>query len=443
MKHTLRVGLVLALGVCLFSPVYASGLRNPKTLQVRDEGVSQGDAKAMDFTGSSVSASVASGVATITVTGASASGSNGNVQYNDGGSSLGGDPSFSWNKTSNMLGISRDAGQVGLAFVISSDTGVTLASMSHDGGATLNSLTLANRLSVDSGGTGLTSGTSGGILGFTASGTISSSNLLTASAVIVGGGSGSLPTAITADTATVGHFLGSTAGSPAFRQVVTSDVNGVLGSNNGGTGLTTFTKGDLLVPNASGNIVKLAVGGTDGYVLSVDSTTTTGLKWGPVGGGGSGTPGGTANQFQYNSAGAFGGTSVMTWDATNLRASIGVGTGPVSFDVAGSVRNVRTQLTDAATINLDASRSSNFLVILGGNRTLGNPTNLVPGQAITLLVSQDATGSRKLGFGTGYKFGSDCPSYDSSTIAGTKDYIFMRANSNVSMDVCGVSKGFR
>ena len=36
-----------------------------------------------------------------------------------------------------------------------------------------------------------------------------------------------------------------------------------------------------------------------------------------TGGGGSGTPGGSTTQFQYNNAGAFGGTSGFTWDGTN------------------------------------------------------------------------------------------------------------------------------
>jgi len=48
-------------------------------------------------------------------------------------------------------------------------------------------------LSVSRGGTGLTSGTSGGVLSFTGSGTLASSGLLTQNNVVVGGGAGAAP----------------------------------------------------------------------------------------------------------------------------------------------------------------------------------------------------------------------------------------------------------
>jgi hypothetical protein len=55
---------------------------------------------------------------------------------------------------------------------------------------------------------------------------------------------------------------------------------------NGGTGQTTYTKGDLLCASGSTTLVKLAVG-TNGQVLTSDSTAACGVSWG--GGGGSGT----------------------------------------------------------------------------------------------------------------------------------------------------------
>ena len=201
----------------------------------------------------------------------------GNVQFNSAGS-FGGGGNINWDDTNNRLRLSADGGQVGIAFVVSNDAGAVKANISYDGGATVNSLTLANRLSVDSGGTGLTSGTSGGVLAFTAAGTISSSNLLTASAVLVGGGSGAAPTAITADTATVGHFLASHAANPAFRQIQSGDMAGVFDQADGALGITAYTKGDLLSANASSQIVKFPVGSM-GQMLSVDNGTTFGVKW--------------------------------------------------------------------------------------------------------------------------------------------------------------------
>lgn len=78
-------------------------------------------------------------------------------------------------------------------------------------------------LGVAAGGTNLTSGTSGGVLGFTASGTLASSTALTANGVVIGGGAGATPTSIAADTTTT-DALFATAGAPAFRAITFSDL---------------------------------------------------------------------------------------------------------------------------------------------------------------------------------------------------------------------------
>lgn len=53
-------------------------------------------------------------------------------------------------------------------------------------------------------------------------------------------------------------------------------------------------------------------------------------------------------------------------------------------------------LTDAATITWDMSTGIDFVVTLGGNRTLGNPSNTVVGRRGRIRVVQDGTGSRTL-----------------------------------------------
>jgi hypothetical protein len=47
-------------------------------------------------------------------------------------------------------------------------------------------------------------------------------------------------------------------------------------------------KGDLIVGTGADTFSRLAVGGTNGHVLTVDSGETTGLKWAAAGGGGGG-----------------------------------------------------------------------------------------------------------------------------------------------------------
>lgn len=53
-------------------------------------------------------------------------------------------------------------------------------------------------------------------------------------------------------------------------------------------------------------------------------------------------------------------------------------------------------LTDAATVSVDASLGTVYDLTLGGNRTMGAPTNSSVGQRITFIVRQDGTGARTL-----------------------------------------------
>jgi len=79
---------------------------------------------------------------------------------------------------------------------------------------------------------------------------------------------------------------------------LSTGVTGTLPIANGGTGQTaqtaafdalapTTTKGDLIVHNGTDNI-RVAVGGTNGHVLTVDSAEASGVKWAASGGGGGG-----------------------------------------------------------------------------------------------------------------------------------------------------------
>ena len=86
-------------------------------------------------------------------------------------------------------------------------------------------------------------------------------------------------------------------------------------------------------------------------------------------------------------------------DATTTVAGLAVAQ---SFTKAQ--RGTVVALTDAATIAVDLSLGNNFSVTLGGNRTLGAPTNQTAGQSGVIVVTQDSTGSRTLAYNTVYKF---------------------------------------
>jgi hypothetical protein len=67
-------------------------------------------------------------------------------------------------------------------------------------------------------------------------------------------------------------------------------------------------------------------------------------------------------------------------------------------------RGTPVALTDAATVSVDLSLSNHYTLTLGGNRTLGAPTNQTAGQSGVIVLSQDATGSRTLAFASVWKF---------------------------------------
>ena len=82
-------------------------------------------------------------------------------------------------------------------------------------------------------------------------------------------------------------------------------------------------------------------------------------------------------------------------------------------------------LTDGATIAVDFNAGQNFAVQLGGNRTLGNPTNCVPGQTGSAFIIQDGTGGRTLSYGANWEFaGGTAPTLSTAISAVDRlDYI--------------------
>ena len=80
-------------------------------------------------------------------------------------------------------------------------------------------------------------------------------------------------------------------------------------------------------------------------------------------------------------------------------------------------------LTDAATIAVDASLGNYLTVTLGGNRTLGTPSNPLAGQKVVIAVTQPASGGPyTLAYNSSWNWGAGGPPV-LSTAAGKTDFL--------------------
>lgn len=83
-------------------------------------------------------------------------------------------------------------------------------------------------LGVAHGGTSLSSGTSGGVLYFSGTGTIASSAALAANQIVLGGGAGQPPATLGSLGTTTTVLHGNAAGAPSFSAIVAGDLDSAL-----------------------------------------------------------------------------------------------------------------------------------------------------------------------------------------------------------------------
>ena len=110
-------------------------------------------------------------------------------------------------------------------------------------------------------------------------------------------------------------------------------------------------------------------------------------------------------------------------------------TTPGNFVIGTNARayNPIVTVTDAACISVNMALGNNFVVTLGGNRTLKKPANCTVGQGGNIYFIQDSTGSRTLGYNTAWQFVSaTVPTL--STGAADVDMLVYNARSSATID---------
>jgi hypothetical protein len=121
--------------------------------------------------------------------------------------------------------------------------------------------------------------------------------------------------------------------------------------------------------------------------------------------------------------GAVGGALLTEALASPAAAATSVQTGAVAPTVVN--------LVDAPTVAVDASLGNDFRLTLGGNRTMGNPSNSVSGQQIIFQITQGAGAPHILTWGSAYEFSNGLPAPILSSTAGQTDllgFIYYAAN---------------
>ena len=134
-------------------------------------------------------------------------------------------------------------------------------------------------LPVANGGTGLSSGTSGGVLAFTAAGTLASSAALAANALVIGGGAGVAPATTTTGTGVVtalGNATNATGGLVTVDGSATLVNKTISGASNTLTVDGTNSVGYLAVPqNAQTGAYQLVLADSGKQITKLGTTAYT------------------------------------------------------------------------------------------------------------------------------------------------------------------------
>jgi len=197
--------------------------------------------------------------------------------------------SYDFNATSASFGNATITNAVWNGTTIASGYGgtglTTFAAANNALYSTSSSALAAGTLPVAAGGTAATTFTANGILYGNGTGALGVTAAGTTGQVLVGN-TGSAPTWGTLSSSAVTTFQTSLNGlTPSTATSGAVTLAGTLGATSGGTGLTSYTTGDIIYASATNTLSKLAAG-TNGQILTLASgipswatSTSTGVSF--------------------------------------------------------------------------------------------------------------------------------------------------------------------
>jgi hypothetical protein len=290
-------------------------------------------------------------------------------------------------------------------------TSVTASAPLASSGGSTPDISLTGTVAVANGGTGLTSGTSGGVLYYSATGALASSAALAANSLVIGGGAGVAPSTITTgvgvitalgvNTGSAGAFVvnGGALGTPSSGTLtnvtglpLSTGVTGTLSVANGGTGQTTYADGELLIGNSTGGTLsKTTLTQGTGITITNGAGSITVSNASPMTYPGAGIPNSTGSAWgtSYSVTGT--GTVVALATSPSFTTpSLGVATATSINKVAITAPASSATLTIADGKTLTANNSLTFSGTDGTTFTL--PAN--SGTVVTLAETQTLTNKR-------------------------------------------------
>lgn len=202
----------------------------------------------------------------------------------------------------------------------------------------------------------------------------------------------------------------STSGAITYSVVTDLNIRGAL-SVTGGSGLTynstTGVFGTSAIPNAqlansslTVGSTSIALGSTATSIAGLTALTATTLTAGTGGHIFTGSSSGTTTVVATAAA-----SGTLTLPATTSTLAV-LG---LAQSYSAAQRGTISVLTSSSSITPDFAVANNFSLTLGVSTTIQNPSNLTAGQSGAIVITQDATGSRTIAYGSQFKFSGGTP----------------------------------